>query len=65
MESMEVWERCFFQSEFTHAYGAARLTSFPGGFVALWKHLAGSAKAFPANYLADARQTLREFVEER
>jgi hypothetical protein len=22
----------FFQSEFTHASGAARLTSFPGGF---------------------------------
>ena len=65
IESVQVWERGFFQSEFTHAYGAARLTSFPGGFVALWKHLAGSSRAFPVKYLTDSRQTLREFVEER
>jgi PRTRC genetic system protein B len=65
LDAMEIWERGFFQSEFTHAYGAARLTSFPGGFLALWKHLAGRTKAFPARYLTDARQTLREFVEAR
>src|ERR1035438_5188188 len=33
VEAMEGWERGFFQSEFTHAYGGARLTSFPGGFL--------------------------------
>ena len=65
VDEVEVWERGFFQSEFTHPYGAARLTSFPGGFVPLWKRLAGSRKAFPPKYLVDARQTLREFVERR
>ena len=65
VDGIEVWERGFFQSEFTHPYGAARLTSFPGGFVALWKRLAGSMKPFPPKYLIDARQTLQEFVELR
>jgi len=65
VDGIEVWERGFFQSEFTHPYGAARLTSFTGGFVPLWKGLAGSTKPFPPKYLVDARQTLREFVEQR
>jgi len=65
VEGIQVWERGFFQSEFTHPYGAARLTSFPGGFLALWKHLVGCTKPFPVKYLADARQSLREFVEQR
>lgn len=65
VEGIEAWERGFFQSEFTHPYGAARLTSFPGGFLSLWRHLAGSAKSFPVKHLVDARQTLREFVEQR
>jgi PRTRC genetic system protein B len=65
VEGIEAWERGFFQSEFTHPYGAARLTSFPGGFLSLWKNLAGSTKVFPVKYLVDARQSLREFVEQR
>lgn len=65
VDAIEAWERGFFQSEFTHAYGAARLTSFPGGFLSLWKQLAGNTKLFPVKYLADARQSLREFVEQR
>jgi len=65
VEGIEAWERGFFQSEFTHPYGAARLTSFPDGFLSLWKHLAGSTQPFPVNYLIDARQTLRDFVEQR
>ena len=63
--AMEVWERGFFQSEFTHAYGAATLTNFGGGFLALWKQLANSTKPFPVRYLTEARQTLRKFVVER
>lgn len=62
---IEAWERGFFQSEFTHPNGAARLTSFPGGFLPLWRKLAGSTRPFPVKYLVDARQTLREFVEQR
>jgi len=65
VEAMEGWERGFFQSEFTHAYGAARLTSFAGGFLALCHRLAGSRRPFPREYLTDARETLRQFVERR
>lgn len=65
VETSQVWEQGFFQSEFTHAYGAARLTSFPGGFLALCRRLAGSRKPFPVEYLTDARETLRQFAERR
>ena len=63
--AIEGWERGFFQSEFTHAYGAARLTSFPGGFLSLCRKLAGSRKPFPVEYLTDAHETLQQFVERR
>jgi PRTRC genetic system protein B len=62
--SIDLWERAFFQSEFTHASGAARLTSHPGGFRGLWKGLADSRRSFPVEYLTSARQTLLEFVSE-
>jgi PRTRC genetic system protein B len=65
VDAIEGWERGFFQSEFTHAYGAARLTSFPGGYLALFRRLAGSRKPFPVEYLPDARETLFQFVERR
>jgi PRTRC genetic system protein B len=65
VDAIEGWERGFFQSEFTHAYGAARLTSFPGGYLSLCRRLAGSRKPFPAEYLMDARETLLQFVERR
>jgi PRTRC genetic system protein B len=65
VDAMEGWERGFFQSEFTHAYGGARLTNFPGGFLELCRHLAGSRRPFPVEYLTDARETLRQFVERR
>jgi PRTRC genetic system protein B len=59
--SMPAFETAFFQSEYTHPWGAARLTTHPGGFVALWGDLRGKKK-FPTRYLMDARQTLREFI---
>jgi len=59
--SIPQWENAFFQSEFTHPAGAVRLTSHPGGFVGLWRSLAGK-KRFPAQYLVDAGETLQEFV---
>lgn len=61
VDSMSSWETAFFQSEYTHAWGAARLTSHPGGFIGLWESVRGNRK-FPARYLIDARQTLREFI---
>ncbi len=65
IDAIDGWERGFFQSEFTHAYGAARLTNFPGGFLPLWRSLTGSNQLFPVQYLTDARETLRQFVERR
>jgi hypothetical protein len=59
---MDLWERAFFQSEFTHASGATRLTTHPVGFLGLWKSLAGRRKSFPVEYLTSARETLHEFV---
>ncbi|HLY62536.1 MAG TPA: PRTRC system protein B [Terriglobia bacterium] len=61
--SIAGWEDAYFSSEFTHASGAARLTSHPGGFFGLWSSLADSAEKFPTQFLTDAKQTLREFIE--
>ncbi len=61
VSSMPEWQASYFQSEFTHAAGAVRLTSHPEGFIGLWRNLAGK-KAFPVRYLADAGETLEEFV---
>ena len=57
------WEEAYFSSEFTHPSGAVRLTNHPGGFAGLWSSLAGTNGAFPSEFLTDAKQTLREFIE--
>ena len=62
-QSVAGWEAAFFASEFTHPSGAVRLTSYPGGFVGLWSSIADSNGPFPGEYLTDAKQTLREFIE--
>ena len=59
--SIPAWEDAYFQSEFTHAAGAVRLTSHPGGFIGLWRSLTGRNR-FPVQYLIDAGETLQEFV---
>ena len=59
--STSAFEAAYFQSEFTHAAGAVRLSSHPGGFIGLWRGLVGR-KRFPAQYLTDAGETLQEFV---
>jgi hypothetical protein len=59
--SIPSWQDAYFQSQFTHAAGAVRLTSHPGGFIGLWRNLAGR-KRFPVQYLTDAGETLQEFV---
>jgi PRTRC genetic system protein B len=60
--SLSRWEEAYFASEFTHPSGAVRLTTHPGGFLGLWSDLMGG-KRFPARFLVNSRQTLREFVE--
>ena len=59
--SIPSWQDAFFESEFTHPAGAVRLTNHPGGFIGLWRSLAGKKK-FPNQYLVDAGETLQEFV---
>jgi PRTRC genetic system protein B len=59
--SIPAWQDAYFQSEFTHAAGAVRLTSHPGGFIGLWRSLAGRNR-FPVQYLIDVGETLQEFV---
>jgi PRTRC genetic system protein B len=59
--SIPAFEDAYFQSQFTHAAGAVRLTTHPGGFIGLWKSLVGKRR-FPVRYLIDAGETLQEFV---
>jgi PRTRC genetic system protein B len=63
VESVMQWECSYFESSFTHPYGAARLTTFPGGFAALWSTLSSGRESFPVKFLTDGKQTLRDFVE--
>jgi len=63
--AIDLWQRAFFQSEFTHLNGATRLISHPGGFLGLWNSLVGSRKPFPVEYLTSARDTLLEFATRR
>jgi len=63
VESITGWQVSFFRSQFTHPNGAVRLTSYPGGFMSLWKSLKNSNLPFPTEFLTDAKETLQEFVE--
>jgi hypothetical protein len=63
--SLSGWEDAYFASEFTHASGAVHLTTHPGGFLGLWSSLARRDRRFPVQFLADANQTLQEFVQKR
>jgi hypothetical protein len=60
--SLSGWEDAYFASEFTHPSGAVHLTTHPRGFLGLWSSLARRDRRFPAKFLADASQTLQEFV---
>ena len=65
VNAIPLWERAFFQSEFTHHTGTRRLTTHSGGFLGLWSSLIGGRRKFPAKYLTTANETLREFVLRR
>lgn len=64
IEALRAWEESFFESEFTHAVGQRRRTSFPGGLVPLWKSLKNK-KRFPLRYLEQTDQSLMGFIGER
>src|SRR5271157_4393910 len=65
--SIAAWQQAFFQSEFTHPGGGARLTKRRGGTAALWKSLAGK-KRFPLSTLIEVEpldQYLKRLEAER
>jgi PRTRC genetic system protein B len=62
IESLKRWEEGFFESEFTHPNAARKLTEHPGGFIGLWMSLIGKRR-FPVEYLADAKETLVQFLQ--
>jgi PRTRC genetic system protein B len=62
--TIAAWENGYFASEFTHPSGAVRLTTHAGGFLGLWSGLAGR-RHFPVKFLADSKQTVREFIAGR
>jgi len=64
VESISEWENAYFSSAFTHVSGAVRLTSHPGVFAGLRSSLADCQCFFPTEYLTDAKQALREFIDE-
>lgn len=61
VDSLSRWEHAFFESEFTHSNASSKLTEHPGGFIGLWKSLIGKKK-FPAEHLADAKESLAKFI---
>jgi PRTRC genetic system protein B len=63
LSSIEAWERGFFESAFTHASGAVRLTTHKKGFEGMWKELVGSIKPFPAQYLVPTKETLQQYLK--
>jgi PRTRC genetic system protein B len=63
VSAIDLWERSFFQSEFTHASGVRKHTRFPGGLLAMWQFLAGK-EDFPSRYLVKLPQRLSEFVND-
>lgn len=60
--SIPLWERAFFQSEFTHHTGTKQLTSHPRGFLGLWTDLSHGRRRFPLKHLGPAKETLQEFI---
>lgn len=60
--SIPQWENAFFDSEFTHIYGAGRFTRHPGGLISLWTKLANATR-FPIATLVTANETLAQFAE--
>lgn len=64
IENFERWEASFFASEFTHPNGTRKICTHRSGYLEMLNWLMYSDH-FPASYLVDAKQTLRQFVTEK
>ena len=61
--AIHLWEKSFFESEFTHASGIRKHTKHPGGLLAMWRALGGKRK-FPSRHLIELKQSFAEFVND-
>src|SRR5271170_5294439 len=57
--AIEVWQRAFFQSEFTHSSGTRKQTRFRVGLLGMWQSLERQ-KEFPSKYLVELPETLSQ-----
>ena len=65
LAARKAWESAFFESEFTHAALGAILTTYPEGFLGLWRDLTESEADFPVDCLINSGDSLRSFVHGR
>jgi len=61
--AIEDWEQSFFRSDFTHAGGARKRTTYAGGLLAMWQTLQRKSR-FPVRYLVTVKQTVSEFASD-
>lgn len=63
-DSIQQWEKAFFDSEFTHINGSIKKASHPRGEYALWKELLdGEHEAFPTQYLIPTKSDLGSLLK--
>lgn len=56
------WEKAFFESEFTHQTGVARLVQGPKGYFDVWERVRSGPRAFPAKFLVPSNETLSDLI---
>ena len=59
--AIEVWQRSFFQSEFTHSSATRKQTRYRGGLLGMWQSLE-RMNEFPRKYLVELPETISQFV---
>lgn len=63
-EGITIWVDGFFSSNFSHPNNP-KVTSFPGGYIALALAISEHDQQFPTKYLINAKQTLGQFIKEQ
>ncbi|MXN91111.1 PRTRC system protein B [Flavobacterium sp. Sd200] len=59
-EFMQQWQRCFFESYFSHTLGDSPVK---GNIIQLWQRLARTKKQFPVKSLVQTRYTLKNLLK--
>lgn len=60
--ALPLWEKAFFESEFTHQTGAKRLIQGTIGYFDVWEQVRSGPRAFPATCLVPANETLSDLI---